>query len=363
MSPFEIPSTAKALRVPSKASPLELATLPTPTPRANQVLIKVTTTALNPHDSMVQQTGLLIPSFPFVPGADLGGTVVKLGPDVTRYAVGDEVFAQINWDVPDGGSVEDLAGVREYALVDVRCSAKVDGTGGSVEDAVTMPTNAVAALWGFIDGTGFGLPLGSMFGETEAERKKDGFEAGKHDLLVVGGGSQVGKLVVQFARMIGFRSIVVVAGLKNEEQLKKMGATHVVDRKLSNADAIKQIRDVVGDELKYAFNTVSKDKTIAAGSLSTKIEGHLNNVLYGDVQDKALVGDKKYKDTLSYGKSMGNEEAAKLFWGKLPTWLKTGELTVPKWTVIEGLDAKKVQSVLDNYAGDIAVPEHTHIHP
>jgi NADPH:quinone reductase len=359
-----IPKTCKALCVPEKGQPLELTEVPVPQPRENEVLIKVTTTALNPHDAMIQRTGYLIPSFPYIPGADIGGTVVSLGLGVDKYAVGDEVFAQINWDAARSGrSLEDLAGLREYAIVDVRCSAKVHDTGGNVDDAITMPTNAVASLWGFIDKTGFGFPLQSAFGKTEQDRKKDGFDASKEDFLVVGGGSQIGRLTVQFAKLMGFKSIVVVAGMGNEETLKKMGATHVVDRKLENAEAIKQIRGIVGNNLKYAFNTVSDDKTIAVGSLSDKLETHLNNVLFADVKDKALAGEKQYRDTLSLGQSMINPEAAHLFWDILPTWMKNGVLTVPIWTIIDGLDAVKAQKVMDKYSAGTAVADHTHIHP
>jgi NADPH:quinone reductase len=359
-----IPKTCKALRVSAKGQPLQLTEVPVPQPHENEVLVKVTTTALNPHDAMIQRTGFLIPSFPYIPGADIGGKVVSLGPGVDKYAVGDEVFAQINWDAArTGRNLEDLAGLREYTIVDVRCSAKVDGTGGNVDDAITIPTNAVASLWGFIDKTGFGFPVQGAFGKTEEDRKRDGFDASKEDFLVVGGGSQIGRLTVQFAKLMGFKRIMVVAGKGNETMLKKMGATHIVDRKLDNADAIKQIRDIVGNNLKYAFNTVSDDKTIAVGSLSDKIETHLNNVLFADVKDKALVGEKQFKDTLSHGQSMNNPEAARLFWEILPTWMENGTLTVPRWTVIEGLDAEKAQSVLDKYSAGTAVADHTHIHP
>ena len=315
---------------------------------------------------------MLIPSFPFIPGADVAGTVVKLGPDARTYEVGDVIFGQTNWMASDdsGPRFRDFAGAREYALIDTRSSAKVSdcafGEGEeAVDKALAMPTNAVAALWGFIDQTGFGLPASSVFGETEQERKQDGFDASQHDLVVIGGGSQTGKLVVQFAKIMGWRKIIVVAGKNNEDELKRLGATDVIDRKSSNADNIKEIRAKVGDNLKYCFNTVTHDKTVAVGALSNSVEGHLNSLTFGEVAEKELAGENKagYKDTLSQGQSMINLEAAKQFWKKLPIWLKNGDLKVPAWTVIEGLDAGKAMEVLNKYRDGKSVPEHVHIRP
>ena len=378
MAGYEIPQHSKALHATEAGQALQTTTVPVPELLPNSVLVKVLSTALNPHDSLVQRTGMLIPSFPFIPGADVAGTVLKLGPGVDKYKVGDVVFGQINWpatskndkgeDVP---RFRDFAGAREYALVDVRSSAKVDECGDgdgreAVDKAVTMPTNAVAAVWGFVDQTGFNLPLLSVFGSTAEERKKDGFDARKHDIVVIGGGAQVGKLVVQIARLMGWRKIVVVAdALKNEAELKEMGATDIVDRHGGNEEMIRKIRTIVGDELRYCFNAVSQDKTVAVGVLSNTVEGHLNNVLYGEVKEKELVGRKGagYKETLSQGQSLPNIEAAKRFWEKLPVWLKNGDLKVPMWRAIEGLDADKVMEVLTQYGDGKAVPEHVHIRP
>ncbi len=315
---------------------------------------------------------MLIPSFPFIPGADLAGTVVKLGQGVTKYEVGDVVFGQTVMIAADdsGPRFRDYAGAREYALIETRSSAKVSDCGfgdgkDAIEKTVTMPTNAVAAVWGFVDKTGFGLPLSSVFGGTAEDRKMDGFDASQYDLVVIGGGSQLGKLVVQFARIMGWRKIIVVAAKKNEVELKGMGATVVMDRHNSNADNIKEIRSIVGDDLKYCFNAVTHDKTVAVGVLSNSVEGHLNNTTFGEVVEKDLAGEKKagYKEGLSQGQSMINLDAAEMFWKMLPSWLKDGDLKVPKWTAIEGLNADRAMEVLNKYGDGGTVPEHTHIRP
>ena len=47
---------------------------------------------------------------------------------------------------------------------------------------------------------------------------------------IIGGGSNVGKLGIQFVKLAGVGIIVAIASLSGEQDLKEMGATHVVDR-------------------------------------------------------------------------------------------------------------------------------------
>ena len=60
---------------------------------------------------------------------------------------------------------------------------------------------------------------------------------------------------------------------------------------------------------------------------------------------------------------MNNLVGAVVFWKTLPSWLEKSVLRVPKWTVIEGLDADKAMEVLNKYRDGGAVPEHVHIRP
>ena len=67
--------------------------LPTPAPTGSQVLVKVGAVAVNPIDTYIRG-GLVaidLPS-PYIIGADLAGTVAEIGPDATRFKVGDRVW-------------------------------------------------------------------------------------------------------------------------------------------------------------------------------------------------------------------------------------------------------------------------------
>lgn len=71
-----------------------LVDVPTPTPAAGQVLIKVAATCVNPLDCKIRSGALpaLVPAFPAILHSDVAGTVVEAAPDVTAFKAGDEVY-------------------------------------------------------------------------------------------------------------------------------------------------------------------------------------------------------------------------------------------------------------------------------
>jgi NADPH:quinone reductase len=90
--------------------------LPAPTPVGHEVLVRVHASSINPADSsiatgMLKQMGVEY-EFPVTLGRDYAGVVEQVGPEVTRYAGGDEVFGFIlhaNPTVRDGSWAELIA--------------------------------------------------------------------------------------------------------------------------------------------------------------------------------------------------------------------------------------------------------------
>ena len=71
--------------------------LPVPTPAANEVLVRVRASSVNPADNgiaagMLKQMGLEY-EFPVILGRDYAGVVEEVGADVTRYGPGDNAHA------------------------------------------------------------------------------------------------------------------------------------------------------------------------------------------------------------------------------------------------------------------------------
>ncbi|WP_294569901.1 NADP-dependent oxidoreductase [uncultured Arthrobacter sp.] len=76
---------------------LEVTDLPIPVPGAGQMLVKIAAASINATDVVVVTGGYqdIFPiTFPYVPGNDFAGTVTAIGPGVSAYQVGDEVFGQ-----------------------------------------------------------------------------------------------------------------------------------------------------------------------------------------------------------------------------------------------------------------------------
>jgi NADPH:quinone reductase-like Zn-dependent oxidoreductase len=129
-----------------------------------------------------------------VPGLDVAGTVVTVGPAVTRFAVGDEVFGIAR------GSFAEFAAAREGTLA--RKPAAL-----SVEQAAAVAVSGLTALQGLRD----------------AGRIKPG-----QKVLVIGASGGVGSYAVQIARSFG-AEVTGVCGTAKAGLVRSIGADHVID--------------------------------------------------------------------------------------------------------------------------------------
>jgi len=173
---------------------LTLVDLPTPEPGPGQVLVKVAAAGVGPWDAKGRQGAFGARQFPWVPGAEISGTVETVGTEVEGYAPGDAVYGS-----PSGG-------YAEFAAVD---DAKLAPAPSAVDlvDAAAIPIGAVTALEGIDDH----LHL------AEGDR-----------VLVAGAAGGVGAFVVQLAKVRGAQ-VVATASAANHDFLRGIGADEVVD--------------------------------------------------------------------------------------------------------------------------------------
>ena len=69
--------------------------VPDPAPGPGQVLIRVHASGVNPVEAYIRAgTYARKPNLPYIPGSDVGGTVEKVGPNVTAFKPGDRVYTQ-----------------------------------------------------------------------------------------------------------------------------------------------------------------------------------------------------------------------------------------------------------------------------
>ncbi|MGV9720947.1 NADP-dependent oxidoreductase [Nocardia beijingensis] len=138
-------------------SVLSVEDVPVPRPGARQVLIRVRAVGLNPADlrSLSGVMRDLAPlTFPHVPGSDFAGTVTDIGGDVTRFAVGDEVFGvglpratEVMATMLSSPPSLTTGAMAEYAVFEANTPALAHRPSGlAPEHAATLPIPGLTAL-------------------------------------------------------------------------------------------------------------------------------------------------------------------------------------------------------------------------
>jgi NADPH:quinone reductase-like Zn-dependent oxidoreductase len=167
--------------------------VPVPEPGPGELLVRVRAAGVNPGDWRLRNGAYGVPG-PAVLGREVAGTVTALGPGVTGFAVGDEVF---------GGCPGMVGGWAEQALVTASFAAHRPGS-VPPEAAAVLPVAAGTAHDALTD---LGLPHGST-------------------LLVNGAGGGVGIAVVQLAVARGLR-VIGTASAGKHDLLARLGAVPV----------------------------------------------------------------------------------------------------------------------------------------
>ncbi|TGE25079.1 NAD(P)-dependent alcohol dehydrogenase [Hymenobacter aquaticus] len=174
---------------------------PTPTPQADQILVRVHASSVNPIDWKVRAGSLKLitgQNFPKIPGRDVAGTVAAVGENVTRFQPGDRVYG-----MPDG-----VGGANaEYALLPEQAAAFVPEK-LSFAEAAAVPLGALTAL--------------------QALRDKGQLLSGDR-VLINGASGGVGTFAVQLARLLGAGEITGVCGPDNAELVRGLGADRVLN--------------------------------------------------------------------------------------------------------------------------------------
>jgi NADPH:quinone reductase-like Zn-dependent oxidoreductase len=175
-----------------------------PTPKDNEVLIKLSAASVNPLDLFSLRGAPLIRSIPGlrtpkckIPGCDIAGRVEAVGRDVKQFQPGDEVFGVTGF----GGG-----GLAEYACT-LEDKVTLKPANSSFEDAAAVPVAALTALQGL--------------------RDKGRIRAGQK-VLVEGASGGVGTFAVQIAKSFG-AEVTAVCSTRNVETARSIGADHVID--------------------------------------------------------------------------------------------------------------------------------------
>ncbi|KAF5326954.1 hypothetical protein D9619_004014 [Psilocybe cf. subviscida] len=251
--PANIPKTQKALYLTARDGELVVGdTFAVPTPAPNEVLIKIHAASLNPVDWKIRARGLgFVTKFPAVIGADIAGEVVAVGEDVKEWKTGDRVATP-------GQPENSKAAFQQHAVAYASHLSRIPES-VSYDEAAALPVVAMAAWVGLYSAQphGFGLtaPVSSA---------KRGIYAGT-PLVVLGGATSVGQLVIQLGRVSGFSPIITTASLTHTARLTNLGASHVLDRNLSTPELRASIMKITAEPITLVYDAVSHSNTLEQG--------------------------------------------------------------------------------------------------
>ncbi len=186
---------------------LELQEVAKPTPKPDQVLVKINAASVNAYDwhlltadiflVRLMGGGLLKPKNS-IPGVDIAGQIELVGSNVKQFKPGDQVFGDI--------STCDSGGFAEYASVPESLLAHKP-TNLTFEESAAVPMAALTALQGLRDS-----------GHIQPGQK----------VLIQGASGGVGTFAVQIAKSFG-AEVTAVTSPRNFDQARTLGADHVID--------------------------------------------------------------------------------------------------------------------------------------
>lgn len=206
---------------------LQLKEIAKPAPKDNEVLVKIHATAVSSGDVRLRKAdpfiirlvfGFTKPKHP-IPGFVLAGEIEAVGKDVTRFEVGDEIYAAT--DMPTGT-------YAQYACLAEGSAIAKKPKNMNFEEAASVPFGGNTALY-FL--------------------RKANIQAGQK-VLIYGASGAIGTAAVQLAKHFGAHVTAVCSGT-NLELMRTLGADEVIDYTKENFTQNGKTYDII-------FETVGK---------------------------------------------------------------------------------------------------------
>lgn len=263
------------------ANVLKLEDVAKPTPKENEVLVKVHAASLNSLDwrrmravpFLVRTDGGWLKPKDVRIGADIAGVVEAVGSEVKQFRPGDAVFG----DVTAGAFAEYVCAKEKYIAI--------KPAGVSFEAAASTPVAALTALQGLRD-----------HGKIQAGQQ----------VLVNGASGGVGTFAVQIARSYG-AEVTGVCRTRNLEMARSIGAEHVIDYTKEDFTISGQrydlIFDVAANYSVFGYQRALKPNGICVVAGFTTMAHFVHVMLLGgkkiksmgsakvDTKDLAIIGD------------------------------------------------------------------------
>jgi NADPH:quinone reductase-like Zn-dependent oxidoreductase len=243
-------ATMRAAVVDAAGQPFRMAELTRPVPAAGQVLVRIHASGVNPLDTKIRagQAAHAKQPLPSVLGMDLAGVVEAVGPGVTKFRRGDEVYGM-------AGGIGGLQGtLADYAAVDADLIAIKPHNLG-MREAAAIPLVFITAYEGLVDRA-----------KTQAVQS----------VLVHGGAGGVGHMAVQLARSLGAR-VFATGSPAQAQTIARFGATPI-DYTSAKVDDYVALH-TAGEGFDVVYDTVGGAVLDASFSAARRYGGHVVSAL------------------------------------------------------------------------------------
>jgi 2-desacetyl-2-hydroxyethyl bacteriochlorophyllide A dehydrogenase len=259
----------KAVQLIAHGAPgqLEYRDVLDPSPKADEVVVRVRACGLNRLDLRFEEGQLPIPVvLPRIPGCEVSGEILSIGENVTQWREGDRVAVQSNLFC---GDCEFCTRGEESLCLNGQLLG-IQRDGGFAERVVVPASSLVALPEGMDFITAAALTLA---GSTAMHMLTSRTLARQGDwVLVIGASSGVGSAAVQIAKQLG--AYVISTGSSDEKRqlAARLGADHIVDtngdwpaevRKITQKRGVDLVVEHVGGEvLLQCFSCLARGGTI-----------------------------------------------------------------------------------------------------
>ncbi len=202
-----------------------------PTIQEDEILVQVKAASINPLDWRIRTGEMKIMTGktpPRILGSDYAGVVSKVGKNIKKHKIGDEVFGLIDIVKTKEGTYAEYVKVKEN---DINIKPK----NSSFEEAASLPLVSLTSYQAFVN---------------VAEAKKG------NKVLINGCSGGVGSAAVQIGKALGYE-ITGVCSTKNVEFSKALGADNVIDYQKENVLNKNEKYDIIFDtvgNLKFSLS-------------------------------------------------------------------------------------------------------------
>lgn len=234
----------QAYLVEKYKGPMEAGEAAEPAVGDSDVLVEIHAAGVNLLDAKIRdgEFKVFLPyKAPFVLGHDVAGVVTRVGSSVTRFSVGDEVYARVR----DGriGTFAERIAVHEDDLASKPASL-------SMTETASVPLVALTAWQALVE--------------------RAHLQAGQKVLIHAGSGG-VGTYAIQLAKHLG-ATVATTTGTSNVEWVRDLGADVVIDYRTQDFETVVDDYDVVLDS--QGGDTLAKSlRVLKPGGIAIGIAG------------------------------------------------------------------------------------------